>query len=140
MDFGNALELIVKKLPGWMSWSLLVVTWMAMMSGSIHLAYIWVFAPGLRFLATHNFASIIHLSSKIWIDVLVMLGVMVFIFAASIFAAFLVIVFFLVYFVAPIFKAFQPKSKDGEESPAAEKRAPLGVLAKFPTLKKLDEA
>jgi len=139
VDIGNALELIDKKLPGWMTWSLLVVLWMALMSAGVHVAYIFVFAPGLRFLANHNFASFVHLSSKIWIDIFVMIGVLVFILIVSVFSAILVVWFLIAAFIAPIFKAFQRKPKV-EEASVAEKPAPLDILSGFSTPNNLDEA
>ena len=140
MDLGGLLELIDKKLPGWMTRSLLAVLWFAAMGAGFHYIYIYWAAPVLRFLATHDFASIIHLSAKIWMDILVMLAVLALIFSASVCAAFLVIWFFLAYFVAPIFKAFQRKPKEEEDATTGEQPAPLDILSDFPALKKLDEA
>jgi len=135
VDFGGFLELIDKKFPGWMIKSLLAVLWLAAIGAGFHFIYIYLGAPILRSLTAHDFASIIHLSSKIWIDVLVMLGLLVFILIVSVCSAFLVIWFLLAVFIAPIFKAFQ-RTKTAEEGTATEKPAPH---RSFPELAPLHE-
>jgi hypothetical protein len=119
MDFGGISDLI-DKFGGFWGKSLLVVLWMALMATGIHVILIYFAEPLFRFFEAHDFASLIHLSSNVWTDIIAVLVVIIFTLIVSVFSAFLV-VWFLLRLIGALFNEIfksraTPSSKTSPES------------------------
>lgn len=115
-DYSGIIDQIERRLGKRMAWIFLLFLWMAGIAFSINVIWMRLAAPLYRFVSTHNFASVIHHPSSVWIDILVVLSLIVVILIVAALAAAIVLwvllALFANYIVKPIADAFKKRDKE----------------------------